>query len=162
MPIQSHESLKDFFENQATVISPPFPNWQRSFISGTDSPLFVIEHRIGTTNPHVLLSRVTFKPKAEGPPNHVHGGASAALIDESMGIAVWHNQFVCLTQNLDLTYLRALPLTTVAYMWNEISKISEKTIEVHCTIFDEKKTPYVSAQGVFHRLTLDQLKKFAT
>ena len=154
------ETVEDFFQNQASPITPAFPNWQKSFISGPASPLFVIEHRIAMKNPLLLLSQVRFKPASEGPPGHVHGGASAALIDESMGIVVWHNQAASLTQSLQLSYFKPLPLNEVAYVISSIPLLGEKTIEVTSIITDQEKTPYVSAQGVFHRLTVEQLQKF--
>ena len=152
--------LPELFEKHAKVITPAFPNWQKSFISGPDSPLFETEHRILTDRSECLVSLVKFKTKAEGPPGHVHGGASAALIDELMGIVVWHNQYLCVTQNLSLRYIKALPLMMNGYVVTEIAKVHERTIEVNCTIYDEQKTPYVSAQGVFHRLSESQLKLF--
>jgi acyl-coenzyme A thioesterase PaaI-like protein len=160
MGIPDQTNLAEYYQTQTEAITPAFPNWQKSFISGPDSPLFEIEHRIHQRQPQLLISRVTFKSKAEGPPGHVHGGASAALIDEVMGIVVWHNQFLCVTQNLNLRYVKALPLSVDGYLVTEIVKVNERTIEVDCTIFDHKKTPYVSAQGVFHRLSESQLKLF--
>lgn len=107
-----------------------------------------------------MLTRVTFFPISEGPPGHVHGGASAGLLDEVLGVAVWHGQYASVTQNLSLHYGRALPLNQVAYVMTEIKNVSEKTVIVEGTIYDQEKTPYVSAQGAFHRLTLDQLQRF--
>jgi len=152
--------LDHLFSDRSEIVTPAFPNWQKSFISGAESPLFEIEHRIEIGNPRHLISRVRFREKAEGPPGHVHGGASAALIDETMGVVVWHNQFYCLTQNLNLQYLKPLPLSLEAFVTVEITLVTERTIEVSCAIQDAKKTPYVSAQGVFHRLKPEQLQKF--
>jgi uncharacterized protein (TIGR00369 family) len=160
MGILHEDDLLAFYLDETETIQPPFPNWQKSFISGTDSPLFQIEHKIKIKNPNLLVSRVKFKAKAEGPPGHVHGGASSALVDELMGIVVWHNQFRCLTQNLNLKYLKALPMGTDAFVVSEITHIHQRTIEVTCTIFDEKETAFVSGHGVFHRLTSEQLTKF--
>lgn len=146
---------------KSTPITPAFPNWDRSFVSGPESPLFEVEHRLAT-DPLELISHVIFKPKAEGPPGHIHGGASAGLIDEVMGILVWNQNYPCVTQTLSMKYLKPLPLNQEAYLITTISAVSEKTIEVKCTIFSNEKTPYVQATGVFHRLTQEQLKRFAT
>jgi len=32
----------------------------------------------------------SFSEHQQGPPGFVHGGASAAVMDEAMGLAVWH------------------------------------------------------------------------
>ena len=153
-------SIPAFFEEDCTQIVPAFPNWQKSFVSGPDSPLYQVEHRIQKTNPQVLVTKIQFKAKAEGPPGHVHGGASAALIDELMGIVVWHNQFLSVTQTLQLQYVKALPLVDTSYGFTEIKFIREKNIDVQCLILSKEKTPFVLAQGVFHRLTQEQLEKF--
>ena len=154
------ESLQDYFEKNASMITPGFPNWEKSFVSGPQSPLFNIEHRIDRLNPDRLITRVEFKLTAEGPPGHIHGGASAGLIDECMGVLVWHHQLSCLTQTLQLSYLKILPLQETAFVVTQIQKKNLKTVEVLCTIYGKEKTPYVSSQGVFHRLTVEQLEKF--
>jgi acyl-coenzyme A thioesterase PaaI-like protein len=146
---------------KATPIHPAFPNWERSFVSGPKSTLFEVEHRL-QTDPTELITHVKFKPEAEGPPGHIHGGASAGLIDEVMGVLVWNQNHPCVTQHLSLKYLKPLPLNVDAYLVTTMGAISEKTIEVKCTIFNQEKTPYVQAAGVFHRLTQEQLKRFST
>jgi hypothetical protein len=141
-------------------IHPRFPNWERSFVSGTESPLFTVEHRIHESDHQLLLSRVQFKAKSEGPPGHVHGGASAGLLDELMGVVVWNQNFFCVTQSIQVHYGRALPLDIDAWVMTQIKLVHPKTIEVWATIFDKKKIPYVSSQGIFHQLTSEQLKRF--
>jgi acyl-coenzyme A thioesterase PaaI-like protein len=151
-----------FFEASdfALKINPQFPNWERSFVSGPDSPLFNIEHFIHPNDESKLMTTGSFKLKSEGPPGHVHGGASAALLDEVMGVLVWHQKYFCVTQSIQVHYRRALPLSTEAIVFTEIKARHPKTIEVHATIYDKEKTPYVSSQGVFHQLTADQLERF--
>ena len=149
---------------QATPVTPAFPNWKRSFVSGPESTLFQVEHRLASdpasASVPTLISKVNFKAQSEGPPGHVHGGASAGLIDEVMGILVWNQKYPGVTQSLNLKYLKALPLNEVSYVMTQLTSVHEKTIEVECTILNNEKTPYVSAQGVFHRLTQAQLDRF--
>jgi acyl-coenzyme A thioesterase PaaI-like protein len=161
MALISTQNLSQLYLQDTQIILPAFPNWKKSFISGPNSPLFEIEHRIETADTYCLISRVKFKDHSEGPPGHVHGGASAALIDEAMGIVVWHNRFLCVTQALNLKYLKTLPLTLDAYVVTEITTVTGRTIDVTCRILDGNQKSYVSAEGVFHRLTPEQLKKLA-
>lgn len=149
---------KDRFA-QAIPINPSFPNWNKSFISGHGSVLFNVEHRIAQ-NPLELISHVRFKETAEGPPGYVHGGATAALIDEVMGILVWHENIPSVTQKLELKYLRPLPLNQEAHLVTTIEETSEKTTTVKTIVYGNKKTPCVEANGVFHRITEDWKKKF--
>ena len=143
----------------STLITPAFPNWDRSFVSGPKSTLFEVEHRL-QSDPIELITHVKFKPHAEGPPGHIHGGATAGLIDEVMGILVWNQKYPCVTQSLSLKYLKPVPMNMDTYLVTTIGSISEKTIEVKCTIYNNDKTPYVQAAGVFHRLTQEQLDRF--
>ncbi len=145
--------------NTATPINPSFPNWNKSFVSGHESPLFQVDHRIAL-NPTELLSVVRFKASAEGPPAHVHGGATAALIDEVMGILVWNQNMPVVTKKLEVEYRLPLPLNEEAQLITVIEGISEKTVQVKTSLYCNKKTPCVLAQGVFHRLTENQLKNF--
>lgn len=149
--------------SEAKPITPAFPNWERSFVSGPDSQLYSVEHRLiekGTNGHAELITHVQFKPKAEGPPGHIHGGASAGLIDEVMGVLVWNQNYPCVTQTLNLKYLKPVPMSLDSYLITTIERITEKSVEVRCTICDQQKTPYVRAEGVFHRLTAEQLNRF--
>jgi acyl-coenzyme A thioesterase PaaI-like protein len=148
-------------------ITPRFPNWERSFVSGKASTLFQVKHFIHSVRKTLVLSRVSFLPQAEGPPGNVHGGASAALIDEVMGISVWHQGEPSVTQKLELHYGKLLPLEHEAFVFTEIISSHAKTLEVHSNIYGSKfgstekeKTPYVSAQGVFYKLSSEQLANF--
>ena len=143
----------------ATLINPSFPNWNKSFVSGQESPLFEVEHRIAL-DPVELLSLVWFKPSAEGPPAHVHGGATAALIDEVMGILVWNQNMPVVTKKLEVEYRLPLPLKEEAQLSTVIEEITDKNVRVRTNLFCNKKTPCVVAHGVFHRLTENQLKNF--
>ncbi len=154
------ENLNEYFEKHTLGITPPFPNWEKSFVSGPQSPLFEVAHAVDKTNPHHLYTRAFFKNMAEGPPGHAHGGATAALIDELMGIVIWHNQLLGITQTLQLFYWRMVPLNTPMYAVSEIKKVGPKKIDVHTTLFDLEKNPHVSATAIFHRLTSEHLELF--
>ena len=149
---------------KATLITPAFPNWEKSFVSGPNSNLYQVEHRL-QADPLALISHVKFKNGTEGPPGHVHGGATAGLIDEVMGILVWNQKYPSVTQSLTLKYLRPVPLTIDGYLVTTLTSVNERTVEVACAIVNgdndaKEKTPYVQAVGVFHRLTQEQMDRF--
>jgi acyl-coenzyme A thioesterase PaaI-like protein len=181
----------DFNLSHFTEIKPQFPNWEKSFVSGPNSSLYRVSHFIHRARKTLVLTRVKFLDPAEGPPGNVHGGATAGLLDETMGIAVWHQGERCLTQKLELHYGKLLPLHKEAFVFTEIVASHEKTLEVHATIYNREdddvdngqdnaqdtgqessqatkakdsaqneKTPRVSALGVFHRLSEEQLANF--
>lgn len=151
-------SPKERFD-RAIRIQPSFPNWEKSFVSGPKSTLYTLEHRF-LEEPVSLITHARFKTHAEGPPGHVHGGATAGLIDEVMGILIWNQSMPCVTQELNLYYRKALPLTLSSWILTEITLISEKTVEIQSRIQDESGKSYVEATGIFHRLTSSQLERF--
>lgn len=48
----------------------------------------------------------------QGPRNHVHGGAAAAVLDEAMGAAIWKAGHQVLAANLNVDYRRPVPVET--------------------------------------------------
>jgi uncharacterized protein (TIGR00369 family) len=76
----------------------------------------------GTSNPHALgliwyadedgsiRAEFAFNETQQGPPGHVHGGASAAVLDEAMGAAVWVAGLQVVAARLEVDYKRPLPL----------------------------------------------------
>jgi len=152
--------IQERFE-KATPIIPSFPNWNKSFVSGIESPLFEAEHRIAS-EPLELISKVKCKDAAEGPPGHIHGGASAALIDEVMGILVWNQNHPCVTKQLELKYLKPVPMNSEAFLVTIITEMDEKTVTTKTVLFCNKKTPCIQATGVFHKLSKEMFEKFLT
>ena len=79
------------------------------FVCGTENP-----HSMGVTwyarGDGAVVSEIVFTRAQQGPPGHVHGGASAAVLDEAMGAAVWEAGFKALAVNLTVDYRRPLPL----------------------------------------------------
>lgn len=141
-------------------ILPRFPNWEKSFVSGPESPLYETSHWENPKDKSLVLTIARFKGAALGPPGHVHGGATAGIIDEVMGICVWHQGEKAVTQELELRYLKPVPLQIEALIYTRIIHTFAKTVEVHATLYDQKKIPRVSARGIFHRLSDQQLAKF--
>jgi uncharacterized protein (TIGR00369 family) len=56
------------------------------------------------------VAEIVFAQAQQGLPGHVHGGASAAVLDEAMGSAVWRAGFKALAANLRVDYRRPLPI----------------------------------------------------
>jgi acyl-coenzyme A thioesterase PaaI-like protein len=139
---------------------PRFLNWEKSFVSGPDSPLYGITHWKSAETPDWLLSKVAFKTRAEGPPGHVHGGASAGLLDEVMGILAWDRNHSCVTRTLQVHYSKAIPLSLEARVLTRMFKVETRSLEVHSTVYNTEGLAFVSCQGIFHILSEGQLAKF--
>jgi len=76
----------------------------------------------GNTNPHSIgiiwqknpsgriESAFVFNIHQQGPPGFVHGGASAAVMDEAMGAAIWQAGYRAATVHLELDYRKPIPI----------------------------------------------------
>jgi uncharacterized protein (TIGR00369 family) len=76
----------------------------------------------GASNPHGMgitwldagdgriLADFVLDEKFQGPRAHVHGGASAAILDEAIGVAIWRAGYNVAVVHLSVTYRKALPL----------------------------------------------------
>lgn len=57
-----------------------------------------------------IFAEVTLTSAQQGPPGMAHGGASAALLDEAMGAAVWLTGHRVASVNLNIDYRKPIPL----------------------------------------------------
>ncbi|MBL0345264.1 PaaI family thioesterase [Candidatus Villigracilis affinis] len=85
----------------------PYHGW--CFVCGPDNP-----NGIGITmfvdDDGVLTSEFTLNETHQGPPGHTHGGASAAILDEIMGLVVWAAGHKVVAANININYRKMLPL----------------------------------------------------
>ncbi len=79
------------------------------FVCGTKN-----SHSVGITwyknDSGTIHADMVFTKAHQGPPAHVHGGASAAVLDEAMGAAVWSAGYSVVAVNLDINYKKPVPL----------------------------------------------------
>lgn len=78
------------------------------FVCGTDNPrrMGLLWHEHGNR----VVSSFVLDLAAQGPPGYVHGGATAAIIDEAMGKIVWRSGHQVLLAHMELDYRRPTPL----------------------------------------------------
>ncbi|HEY3312298.1 MAG TPA: PaaI family thioesterase [Anaerolineales bacterium] len=99
------------------------PEHGSCFVCGTQNP-----HSIGVNwyrhDDGSIHADLVFTLSHQGPPAHVHGGASAAVLDEAMGAAVWGSGYSVVAVNLEINYLKPVPL-------GESTSIDARITEVH-------------------------------
>ncbi|MDH5505597.1 MAG: PaaI family thioesterase [Anaerolineae bacterium] len=87
----------------------PLPEHGACFVCGTQNP-----HSIGIRwhlkEDGSIYGTITLSDSQQGPPGHSHGGATAALLDEAMGAAVWNAGNHAVAVNLTVDYRMAVPL----------------------------------------------------
>ena len=85
------------------------PEHGSCFICGSENP-----HNLGihwyVDEKGVVSSEFTLTLAQQGPPGHAHGGASAAVLDEVMGAAVWQAGNIAVAARLEVSYRKPVPL----------------------------------------------------
>lgn len=98
---------------------------------------------------NTIYSEFVLDESQQGPPGHAHGGASAAILDEAMGAAVWRSGFNVAVVNLEINYKRPLPLGQVLKLEARLSEIKNKKICATGEIRLSDGTIAVSGTGIF-------------
>lgn len=91
------------------------PEHGSCFICGTENPRSLGLHwyeLVQEDNTLLIFSEFQFSIHQQGPPGHAHGGASAAVLDEVMGVVAWRSGLKVVLANLNLDYRRPVPLDT--------------------------------------------------
>ncbi|MDW7974985.1 MAG: PaaI family thioesterase [Leptospiraceae bacterium] len=95
----------------------------------------------------------------EGPPNHVHGGYLASILDEAMGAVMFLSGYVGLTHHFEILYKKPVSLYQTHYIVSWIEKVERRKIFIEANVFS-KDVIYTKAKGIFfqfdfHKLGLD-------
>jgi uncharacterized protein (TIGR00369 family) len=118
------------------------------FVCGTENP-----HSIGVTwymrEDGAMVTEIAFTQAQQGPPGHVHGGASAAVLDEAMGGAVWGAGFKALAVNLTVDYRRPLPLGQPVFVEAHLVDREGRTIRARGEIRLADGTVAVVGRGIY-------------
>jgi uncharacterized protein (TIGR00369 family) len=96
-----------------------------------------------------ISTQVTLNLSQQGPPGFAHGGASAALLDEAMGSAVWSAGHQVVAVNLQVNYLKPLPLNQPVWVHARVEKTEGRVVHTSSNICREDGTILVTGHGVF-------------
>lgn len=102
---------------------------------------------------------IVFGDEKEGPPGHAHGGAIAAMLDETMGMSCFAAKRPGLAVNLNVNYKAAVPLGADVRFEGHVDKIDgRKTFAIgratlsDGTIAAESSGVFVFSQELFDKL----------
>lgn len=123
------------------------PEHGKCFVCGTANPnsMGLVWYSDGET----ISSEFTFDDRHQGPPGHVHGGASAAVLDEAMGAAVWRAGLQVVAARLEIDYKRPLPLGQKVSIRARIEQQEGKKVFALGEIVLADGTLAVSGRGIF-------------
>lgn len=96
-----------------------------------------------------LTSEFTLNEAQQGPPGHAHGGASAAILDELMGLVVWAAGHKVLAANININYRKPLPLHQPLLAESRIIEVGERKIISEGKILLPDSTVAVEGSGVY-------------
>ncbi len=96
-----------------------------------------------------ILTQITLNLSQQGPPGFAHGGASAALLDEAMGSVVWSAGHQVVAVNLQINYLKPLPLNEPVWISAHLEKTEGRAVHASSDICLEDGTILVTGHGVY-------------
>lgn len=85
----------------------------------------------------------------QGPPGYVHGGASAALLDEALGLSIWYAGLQVVTVNLNINYLKPVPLGKQVHIQGAMSGRENRRIYAEGKIVLPDGEEAVTARGIY-------------
>ncbi len=133
----------------------PFPSGpsQRSFVSGNAASVdrTRVEYFRDPANDH-LHAQVWFGPLTEGPPESVHGGAIAAVLDEAMGAVCWMNGHPVVGARITINYLHMTPLGFSGRVESWIERIERRKIFIKSRLSDEHGRVHAEGEALFIEL----------
>ena len=112
------------------------------------------EERTATT----CYACVWFGPSAEGPPDSVHGGAIAAVLDEAMGAVCWMNQHPVVGARITINYRHMVPLGFSGRVESWIDHIERRKCFITSRLTDEHGKVYAEGEALFVQLTPEQIE----
>ena len=138
----------------------PFPAGPatHSFVSGSAArDRTRVEYFRKADSDH-LYACVWFGPTSEGPPDSVHGGAIAAVLDEAMGAVCWMNQHPVVGARITINYRHMVPLGFSGRVESWIDHIERRKCFITSRLSDEAGKIYAEGEGLFIKLTPEQIE----
>ncbi|PWH13485.1 MAG: hypothetical protein DDG60_10135 [Anaerolineae bacterium] len=123
------------------------PGHGACFVCGAENP-----HSIGLTwfeENGEIFAEFTFNEGQQGPPAHLHGGASAAVLDEAMGAAVWVAGLRVVAVNLEINYKQPVPLGQRVTIHARIQERHERKVLTTSELRLADSTVAVTGRGIY-------------
>ena len=124
-----------------------------SYVSGTAAAerRTRVEYFRNSENDH-LHATVWFGPETEGPPEAVHGGAIAAVLDEAMGAVCWMNGHPVVGARITINYLHLTPVGFSGHVESWIEQIERRKISIKSRLTDGDGKVHAEGEALFIEL----------
>lgn len=139
----------------------PFPEHGMCFVCGKDNPRGIgVQWYI--KDDQTLYAEIVLTEHEQGPPGYAHGGASAAILDEAMGLCVWAAGHMVVAANLNVNFLRPVPLGVKLVAIGQVVGQENRVVRTRGEIHLPDGEIAVESSGVFveNRAWLENLEGF--
>ena len=94
---------------------------------------------------------VYFGNTCEGQPGFVHGGATAAVLDEILGFTCFSNKLLASTINLNINYYKPIKLNNVIFIHSQLYNVNNNDIYLKASIFqdEQRQNKLIEAHSVW-------------
>ena len=135
----------------------PFPSTEGTFLDDAERVRIAYYRQPGEPQ---LYAKVWFGARTQGPPGHVHGGAMAAVLDESMGAVCWMNRHPVVAATITVRFLAMLPIDTEARLEARIERVDGRKIYIRSSLTDQAGQAVAESDGLFIVLKDEHLRIF--
>lgn len=133
-------------------------NYKDSFVSGISQSDIKIHYYFNREN-GFFYSKVFFTSNTQGPPQHVHGGAISAVLDETMGGAGWLNGYPIVTSHLSIKFLKPIRLNSELFVETQLEKIEKRKVFIKGKMEGSNNVIYAESEGIFTLIPISLIKK---
>lgn len=117
----------------------------RCFVCGPDNSLGVQFQEVNG----LIRATVRFTEDHQGPPGYTHGGSTAAVLDEAMGVAVWAAGMKVVAVHLSVDYRKPVPLGQEVMVTAWVEERAERRAHTIGEIRLPDQAVAVAARGIF-------------
>jgi acyl-coenzyme A thioesterase PaaI-like protein len=106
-----------------------------------------------------LHACVWFGPGSEGPPDTVHGGAIAAVLDEAMGAVCWMNGHPVVGARITINYLHMTPVGFAGRVESWIEHIERRKVFLKSRLTGNEGKLHAEGEALFIKLLPEMVER---
>ena len=128
METKEAEMLRRYIGRQVQDSPSPFMNWLQPVIRKVEEGSLAFQY--------------TVRPEMTNPFGTLHGGVTAAIIDDAMGatLMAYGEDVFHVTVNLSVDYFAAARAGDVIIAETSVQKRGRQIVNIHCDVWNEDKT----------------------
>ena len=137
------------------------PSSRYCFLCGVDNPIG-LKLSFFEDEEHRVSARFVPGEAHQGYPGTMHGGIACALLDETIGRTLVHEDIWAMTVELNVRFRAPIPVGRPLTVVGELVRLRSRTMEGHGQIVLEDGTVAATAEAKYIRLSNEQVEAFRT